>query len=268
MFVFNPDGWSVVKWHRQEKDCGCCAACFYCCVWFNTPWDALNETCCLWFFSPYLVEHKQFPLMVVFPTARLMQCSVHQGPMLYSVLCLLMIPQCICHQTVWMSSPWKWNEIDDWPWWLTKNNLILNVSKAKCIVFALRRENQLCISSKGSWIKQVTEAKLLGVTIDGQLSWHNHVDKIIGKMGKRNNYKRWSSLLTPSASLQVIQALVLFHLVYCPAVWSGAANKELHKLQLVQDRAACLALRTKCTLVFLAESGRWFKNNPTACTHG
>lgn len=172
--------------------------------------------------------------------------------------------------TVYMPS----NSVDEfslkmkWNWWLTKNNLILNVSKAKCIVFALRRENQLYISSKGSWIKQVTEAKLLGVTIDGQLSWHNHVDKIIGKMGKRNNYKRWSSLLTPSASLQVIQALVLFHLVYCPAVWSGAANKELHTLQLVQDRAACLALRTKCTLVFLAESGRWFKNNPTACTHG
>lgn len=211
MFVFNPDGWSVVKWHRQEKDCGCCAACFYCCVWFNTPWDALNETCCLWFFSPYLVEHKQFPLMVVFPTARLMQCSVHQGPMLYSVLFA-------DDSTVYMPS----NSVDEfslkmkWNWWLTKNNLILNVSKAKCIVFALRRENQLYISSKGSWIKQVTEAKLLGVTIDGQLSWHNHVDKIIGKMGKRNNYYKkmvlspyTKCLLASYTSLGVVPSCLL-----------------------------------------------------------
>lgn len=127
-------------------------------------------------------------------------------------------------------------DLDDW---VTKNNLILNVSKTKCIVFALRRENQLCISSMGSWIKQRTEAKLLGDTIDGQLSWHNHIVKILGKMGKGITIiRRCSSLLTPSASLQVIQALVLFHLVYCPAVWSGAANKELHMLQLVQNRAA------------------------------
>ena len=43
--------------------------------------------------------------------------------------------------------------------------------------------------------------------------------------------------------LQVIQALILSHLDYCSAIWSSAANKELYKLQLVQNRAARLALQ-------------------------
>ena len=42
-----------------------------------------------------------------------------------------------------------------------------------------------------------------------------------------------------------IQALVLLHLDYCPAVWSCKAKKDIGELQLVQNRAARIELR--CT---------------------
>ena len=35
---------------------------------------------------------------------------------------------------------------------------------------------------------------------------------------------------------------MLSYLDYCPVVWSSAARKYLVKLQLAQNRAACLAL--------------------------
>ena len=50
--------------------------------------------------------------------------------------------------------------------------------------------------------------------------------------------KRCSAFLTP----QVLQALVLSNLDYCPVVWSSAARKYLVKLQLAQNRAAHFAL--------------------------
>lgn len=39
------------------------------------------------------------------------------------------------------------------------------------------------------------------------------------------------------------QALVLSHLGYCMVVWSSAANKDIKKLQLAQNRAARQALQ-------------------------
>jgi hypothetical protein len=33
-------------------------------------------------------------------------------------------------------------------------------------------------------IEQVVEAKLLSITLDGQLSWSSHIDKVVVKMGR------------------------------------------------------------------------------------
>jgi hypothetical protein len=64
------------------------------------------------------------------------------------------------------------------------NKLFLNTSKTKSIVFGskhyLRPEPQL----EDVTIEQVEEAKLLGMTLDGQLSWLSHIDKVVVKMGR------------------------------------------------------------------------------------
>ena len=54
--------------------------------------------------------------------------------------------------------------------------------------------------------------------------------------------KRCSAFLTTLSTRQVLQALVFSHLDYCSDVWSVATKKDLGKLQLVQNRAAWLAL--------------------------
>lgn len=57
--------------------------------------------------------------------------------------------------------------------------------------------------------------------------------------------KRCSVFLPPQLTKQVIETLVLSQLDYCSMIWSGANKRDLGKLQLVQNRAARLALR--CT---------------------
>ena len=54
--------------------------------------------------------------------------------------------------------------------------------------------------------------------------------------------KRCSAFLTPHSKRQVLQALVLSNLDYCPVVWSSAGRKYLVKLQLAQDKGARFAL--------------------------
>ena len=95
----------------------------------------------------------------------------------------------------------------------------------------------------GVAIEQVEETKLLGVTLDCQLSWSKHIDFMVVKMGRGLAVmKRCSAFLTPHSTKQVLQALVLSNLDYCPVMWSSAAGKDLVKLQLVQNRATRLAL--------------------------
>ncbi|XP_045546557.1 uncharacterized protein isoform X1 [Salmo salar] len=92
-------------------------------------------------------------------------------------------------------------------------------------------------------VEQVEETNLLGITLDCKLSWSKHIDSMVVKMGRGlAAIKRCSAFLTPHSKKQVLQALVLSNLDYCPVVWSSAARKDLVKLQLAQNRAARFAL--------------------------
>ena len=72
--------------------------------------------------------------------------------------------------------------------WVINNELVFNTSKPKSIVFgpehSLRPEPQLELCIKVVTIDQVEEAKLLGITLDGQLSWSTHIDKVVMRMGR------------------------------------------------------------------------------------
>ena len=95
----------------------------------------------------------------------------------------------------------------------------------------------------GVAVEQVEETKLLTVTLDCKLSWSQHIDSTVVKIGRGLAViKRCSAFLTPHSKKQVLQALVLSNLDYCPVMWSSAARKDRVKLQLAQNIAACFAL--------------------------
>ena len=131
--------------------------------------------------------------------------------------------------------------------WVIDNKLALNVTKTKSIVFGTRHmlvnDPQLHLSMLGVPIEQVKKTKLLGVILDSQLSWSDHIDNITTKMGRGlAMVRKCSTYLTSSVMGQVIQSLVFCHLYYCPVIWSAANKSDLNKLQIVQNRAARLAL--------------------------
>ena len=102
----------------------------------------------------------------------------------------------------------------------------------------LTRDGRPHIYMNGVAIEQVEETKLLGITLDCKLSWSKHIDSMVVKLGRGLAIiKRCSAFLTLLSTKQVLQALVLSNLDYCPVVWSSAARKDLVKLQLAQNRA-------------------------------
>ena len=132
--------------------------------------------------------------------------------------------------------------------WVKENKLALNISKTTSIIFGpkfkLNNDASLNLSIEGLPLKQVNQTKLLGITLDSQLSWSVQIDSIVAKMGKGIAMARKCVAYTsPPILNQVVQSLILSHLDYCPVIWSSASKKELNKLQLVQNRAARLVLQ-------------------------
>ena len=63
----------------------------------------------------------------------------------------------------------------------------------------------------------------------------NHIDKIIGKMGRRMSIiRRCSSFFIPSSTLFVIQAWALSHIDCCPAFWSIKNCPSFSKCRIEQ----------------------------------
>lgn len=135
--------------------------------------------------------------------------------------------------------------------WVKDNKLALNVDKSTSMIFWKRSklitEPSLNLLVNGLQLRQVMQAKLLGVTLDSYLSWSAHIDGMIVKMGNGIAMSRkCMSYIPMSIAKQVVQSLVLCHLENCPIIWSSASQKDLRKLQVAQNRAARTVLQ--CSL--------------------
>lgn len=132
--------------------------------------------------------------------------------------------------------------------WITNNKLVLNVSKTNSIIFGsnhtLSRNPVLKLDINNVYIRQVHENKLLGIILDSKLAWTKQINNIVAKMGRGISViKRCAKFLTQKSIKQVIQAVILSHLDYCPVVWSSVSKDKIKKLQMVQNRAVRIMLR-------------------------
>ena len=86
-------------------------------------------------------------------------------------------------------------------------------------------------------VTQVATAKSLGVTIDDNLDWGSHMEKIVKKVSSGIGAIKRVRHLVPQATLQLIyQALIHPHFNYF--VWGNCGITLRNKLQKLQNRAA------------------------------
>jgi hypothetical protein len=125
--------------------------------------------------------------------------------------------------------------------WLKLNKLSLNVKKTKAMIFHTIQRNitlpELYID--GTKIDFVTTFNYLGLMVDQNLSWKNHVDAVAKKISKTLGIMTKLKHILPShALLNIYNALVLSHLNYGLIVWGGKSSRLL-KLQKRAVRIIC-----------------------------
>ena len=128
--------------------------------------------------------------------------------------------------------------------WLRTNKQTLNMTKTEFMLIGSRQRLGIVTVSPTLAINdfrvtQVATAKSLGVTIDDNLDWGSHVEKIIKKVSSGMGAIKRVTHLVPQATLQLIYlALIHPHFNYCNTVLGNCGITLRNKLQRLQNREA------------------------------
>ena len=130
---------------------------------------------------------------------------------------------------------------------MTSNLLHINSKKSSYIHFSPHRNeplrdldvdpDQLQLTINGAIIRQVTETKFLGVTIDSRLNWRPHIRALNMKLKSACGriYRVINSLPT-RLHKDIYHTLFESHLGYAISVWGGVCKTNVEPLFLTQKK--------------------------------
>ena len=129
--------------------------------------------------------------------------------------------------------------------WLDHNKLSLNVNKTEYMLLGTRNrlnkinDNDVDIKINGKQLKRVRKCKHLGIIIDENLTWQDHVTNVQNKSGTGLYMLQTVKPYLDRNTLQIIyNAIVSSHLNYCDIVWDNCGVTLSNKLQKIQNRGA------------------------------
>ena len=139
--------------------------------------------------------------------------------------------------------------------WSTCNDMVLNAKKCSSMLFATRQKmchatDDVCMNVQidDDPIPFVTKTKLLGVHLDNNLTWQDHIKHIHNKIVK-NLYllKQIKDYLSIKDRKLFYNSYILPHLDYCSVIWGNCSNYLLIDLLKLQKKAARLILNRDYT---------------------
>ena len=125
--------------------------------------------------------------------------------------------------------------------WLNANKLSLNVDKTNYMFFSLsnqklRYSSNVMINNVN--VTKVSHIKFLGIIIDSQLKWTNHVQYIRSKISKGLGILcKARKLLNRSTLVTLYYSFIYPYLTYCIEIWGSANSTVLSSLFKLQKRA-------------------------------
>lgn len=117
------------------------------------------------------------------------------------------------------------NTIDIVIKWLDMNNLKINLSKTNYINFNNNRIRPLQIKHNGEQIDQLNETNFLGLKIDNQLNWKQHIESVSERLNKfAYAIKCLRHLTSSSTVLSAYHAFVGSIARYCLVMWGNGVD--------------------------------------------
>ena len=129
-------------------------------------------------------------------------------------------------------------DLNNFDEWLKANRLSLNLNKTKSMIFHKNKTDaSVKLSIRNTDIEQVQNTKFLGITIDSNLNWAEHIKSVCNKLASVNSLLyRSREFLDKKSLIKLYNTLALPHLSYCNAIWGGDFSSHLKPLKVIQKR--------------------------------
>ena len=136
--------------------------------------------------------------------------------------------------------------------WMAANGLQLNHANSEVLwCSSTRRQHQIpgrAVRIRSTAVRPVSTVRDLGIMLDAEVTMSTHVSAVVGTSFAalcRIRSVRRSTPRRASASLTVIQALVVSKVDYCNSVLAGVSDTLLRRLQFVLNITARLILSAR-----------------------
>ena len=123
--------------------------------------------------------------------------------------------------------------------WLIANKLSINIKKTNYRIFKSRQKKlnnpNLCMSIHGELIEQKRSIKFLGVFVDENLEWKEHIHIISGKISRSIGILSKSMFyLSKETLFKLYFSLVYPYLYYGNIIWGCTYGTNLERLKVLQ----------------------------------
>jgi hypothetical protein len=134
--------------------------------------------------------------------------------------------------------------------WLLSHKLLLNESKTEIILLGSRQLLSKCalpsFSLGGAEISFSPCVRDLGVFIDKFLTFDRHISKVSSvAFSHLHVIGRIRRSLSSVQAHMLVQSLVISRINYCSTIYNGLTNKQLQRLQRIQNAAMRIVTRRK-----------------------
>ena len=128
--------------------------------------------------------------------------------------------------------------------WFENNHMKANPSKFQGILFKCRKNEEVFDLNIGDeLIKPVSLVKLVGVLIDDNLSFNEHVSKLCIKAARQTNaLRRIVKYIPIECRLNIYQAFIFSNFNYCDIVWHFCSNRSTYKIEKAHKNALRVTL--------------------------
>ena len=121
--------------------------------------------------------------------------------------------------------------------WFGNNLMQANPSKFQAIVFSFKSKDDICFNINDNKVKATKSVKQLGVYIDENLSFDEHISHLCIKAARQLNcLQRIAKYLNQNTKKIVFNSFILSNFNYCPLVWHICSIKNAQKVGKIQER--------------------------------
>ena len=126
--------------------------------------------------------------------------------------------------------------------WFVANSLKLNPNKTEILLVKTRQRqtpDSFSITFNGTTLVPSANAKILGIIVDGHLTWESHVSLVVRRCyAALRGLSKMSHSLSRDVKKFLIEALVIPHIMYCITVWGGCGVTQRKRVQKVLNHCA------------------------------